>query len=275
MPSSKASPGAPGPWSDGETSALVDAWGPLYLRRDPDPLGVEDWRVVCSAVNAQRAAEGCRFNRTLVQCQKRVYTLKDQYMKELAKGRPASGWRHFARLRAFLAASPPGFVGKRPAASVKKEKAAKTPTASSFKSGARPAAPPAPPGFGGKRPAASVKKEKAAKTPTASSFKKEKAAKTPTASSVKEEEEVQEASPGFQATMPATVKNEEVVGCGCELVGRARCCPGAVVTKLAGVYERVQMRRLNVEEKRMEKISCCSLGHKKMKIENPEETDGN
>ncbi|XP_073356642.1 uncharacterized protein [Aegilops tauschii subsp. strangulata] len=251
MPSSKASPGARGPWSDGETSALVDAWGPLYLRRDPDPLGVEDWRVVCSAVNAQRAAEGCRFNRTLVQCQKRVYTLKDQYMKELAKGRPASGWRHFARLRAFLAASPPGFVGKRPAASVKKEKAAKTPTASSFK------------------------KEKAAKTPTASSFKKEKAAKTPTASSVKEEEEVQEASPGFQATMPATVKNEEVVGCGCELVGRARCCPGAVVTKLAGVYERVQMRRLNVEEKRMEKISCCSLGHKKMKIENPEETDGN
>uniref|UniRef100_A0A452ZJL4 Myb/SANT-like DNA-binding domain-containing protein n=1 Tax=Aegilops tauschii subsp. strangulata TaxID=200361 RepID=A0A452ZJL4_AEGTS len=186
MPSSKASPGARGPWSDGETSALVDAWGPLYLRRDPDPLGVEDWRVVCSAVNAQRAAEGCRFNRTLVQCQKRVYTLKDQYMKELAKGRPASGWRHFARLRAFLAASPPGFVGKRPAASVKKEKAAKTPTA----------------------------------------------------------------SPGFQATMPATVKNEEVVGCGCELVGRARCCPGAVVTKLAGVYERVQMRRLNVEEKR-------------------------
>ncbi|KAF6996821.1 hypothetical protein CFC21_013116 [Triticum aestivum] len=222
MPSSKASPGARGPWSDGETSALVDAWGPLYLRRDPDPLGVEDWRVVCSAVNAQRAAEGCRFNRTLVQCQKRVYTLKDQYMKELAKGRPASGWRHFARLRAFLAASPPGFVGK--------------------------------------RPAASVKKEKAAKTPTASSFKKEK---------------VQEASPGFLATMPATVKNEEVVGCGCELVGRARCCPGAVVTKLAGVYERVQMRRLNVEEKRMEKISCCSLGHKKMKIENPEETDGN
>ncbi|KAM3405353.1 hypothetical protein ACQJBY_008057 [Aegilops geniculata] len=222
MPSSKASPGARGPWSDGETSALVDAWGPLLLRRSPDPLGVEDWRVVCSAVNGQRAAEGCRFNRTLVQCQKRVYTLKDQYMKELAKGRPTSAWRHFARLRAFLAASPPGFVGKTPAASVKKEKTAKAPAASSVK-----------------------------------------------------KEEVEEASPGFPATMPATVKNEEVVGCGCELVGRARCCPGAVVTKLAEVYERVQMRRLNVEEKRMERISCCSLGHKKMKIENPEETDGN
>ncbi|KAM3411762.1 hypothetical protein ACQJBY_003429 [Aegilops geniculata] len=222
MSSSKASPGARGPWSDGETSALVDAWGPLHLRRGPDPLGVEEWRVVCSAVNAQRAAEGCRFNRTLVQCQKRVYTLKDQYMKELAKGRPASGWRHFARLRAFLAASPPGFAGKTPAASVKKEMAAKTPTASSVK-----------------------------------------------------KEEVEEESPGFPATMPATVKNEEVVGCGCELVGRARCCPGAVVTKLAEVYERVEMGRLNVEEKRMEKIACCSLGHKKMKIENPEETDGN
>lgn len=239
MPRSKASPGARGPWSDGETLALVDAWGPMYLRRNPDPLAVEEWRVVCSAVNAQRAAEGCRFNRTLVQCQKRVYTLKDQYMKELAKGRPTSAWRHFAQLRAFLAASPPGFAAKTPAASVKKEKAAKTPTASS------------------------VKKEKAGKTPMASSVKKE------------EEEEVEEASPGFPATMPATVKNEEVVGCGCELVGRARCCPGAVVTRLAEVYERVETERLNVEEKRMEKISCYSLGHKKMKVENPEETDGN
>ncbi|VAH21144.1 unnamed protein product [Triticum turgidum subsp. durum] len=240
MPSSNASPGARGPWSDGETSALVDAWGPLHLRRDPDPLAVEDWRVVCSAVNAQRAAEGGRFNRTLVQCQKRVYTLKDQYMKELAKGRPTSGWRHFARLRAFLAASPPGFVGKTPAASIKKEKAAKAPAASS------------------------VKKEEAAKTPTASSVKKE------------EEEVEEETSPGFPATMPATVvKNEEVVGCGCELVGRARCCPGAVVMKLAEVYERVVMERLNVEEKRMEKMSCCSMGHKKMKVENPEGADSN
>ncbi|KAE8817585.1 hypothetical protein D1007_04684 [Hordeum vulgare] len=215
MPSSKKSPGARGPWSDGETSALVDAWGPMYLRRNQNPLAVEEWRVVCSAVNAQRAAEGCRFNRSLVQCQKRIYTLKDQYQKELAKGRPTSGWRHFTQLRAFLADSPPGFATKTTAASGKKEK----------------------------------------------------------------EEEVEEASPCFRETKPVTVKNEEVVGCGCELVGSVRCCPAATVTKLAEVYERVEMKRLGVKEKEMEMekntISRCILGHKKMKVENPEETHGN
>ncbi|KAM0843798.1 hypothetical protein ACQ4PT_057467 [Festuca glaucescens] len=118
------SPGARGPWSDGETWALIEAWGPMYLRRNGGSLHVAEWRQVCSAVNAHRSAAGRRFNRSLVQYQKRVYTLKDQYTKELAKRGP-SGWRHFAQLRAFLAgpddSPPPGFPAKMPQVSAIKQ----------------------------------------------------------------------------------------------------------------------------------------------------------
>ncbi|XP_024314750.1 uncharacterized protein LOC100838964 [Brachypodium distachyon] len=112
MPSRKPGTEIRGHWTDGETWALVDAWGPLYLRRGGRSLSVDDWRVVSSAVNAHRAAAGC--------------TLKDQYKKELYKQGP-SRWRHFSQLSAFLAspdAPPPGFSAKvTPATTtVKKEK---------------------------------------------------------------------------------------------------------------------------------------------------------
>lgn len=70
-------------------------------------------------MNAHSAAAGRRFNRTLVQCQTRVRTLKhkQRYKEELLK-QPASGWCHLPRLHAFLASpdeSTPGFPAKAPA----------------------------------------------------------------------------------------------------------------------------------------------------------------
>ncbi|XP_002468028.1 trihelix transcription factor ASIL1 [Sorghum bicolor] len=115
---------ASGNWSDGETARLIDAWGPVHLRRRPRGLRLEEWRAAARAVNAHRAAAGRRFNRTRVQCQTRVRTLKQRYKEELLK-QPPSGWRHLPRLHAFLASpdddSPPGIPAGEPAVDAKQE----------------------------------------------------------------------------------------------------------------------------------------------------------
>uniref|UniRef100_A0A0E0KCG1 Myb/SANT-like DNA-binding domain-containing protein n=1 Tax=Oryza punctata TaxID=4537 RepID=A0A0E0KCG1_ORYPU len=196
MSSSKPSPPPPqqradGWWSDGETTALIDAWGPLYVARNRGSLPTKDWRVAASAVNARRAAAGRRFNRTRVQCQTRLHTLKERYKRELAKP-PPSGWRHFSRLQVFLAG---------------------------------PEYPP--PGFPPKMLPASIKKE--------------------------EEEECQVGSGGGGLlrcwAVPTRPRN-----------GAAAWCPAAVVvTKLAEVYERVELARLEVEKEKvaMEREKAC------------------
>ncbi|CAN6289758.1 unnamed protein product [Urochloa humidicola] len=188
MPSRKAPrESASGNWSDGETSTLIDVWGPARLRRQPHQLLRDDWRAVARAVNARRRAAGRCFNRTGVQCQTRVRTLKKRYKEELLK-QPPSGWPHLRPLHAFLA-SPDG----------------------------------PPPGF---------------------------PARTPAAAHVKQE----------------AVKEEEGVGGGCRLAaswtvprrprnagaGSEGFCPAAVVTKLAEVYERVEMARIGAEKVKME-----------------------
>uniref|UniRef100_A0A0E0GL54 Myb/SANT-like DNA-binding domain-containing protein n=1 Tax=Oryza nivara TaxID=4536 RepID=A0A0E0GL54_ORYNI len=174
-------------WSDGETAALIDAWGPLHVARSRGPLPAKDWRAAASAVNARRAAAGRRHNRTRAQCRARVQTLKERYKRELAKP-PPSGWRHFSRLQEFLLAGPP-------------------------------------PGFPPKTmPPASVKKE--------------------------EEEECQDEAVGGGGgsggllgrwVVPTRPRN-----------GAAAWCPvGVVVTKLAEVYERVELARLEVEKEKV------------------------
>lgn len=177
---------ASGNWSDGETSTLIDAWGPVHLRRRPRGLLLTDWRAAASAVNAHRAAAGRRFNRTRVQCQTRVRTLKKRYKTELPK-QPPSGWRHLPRLHAFLASpddSPPGFPATAPETVVKQE--------------------------------------------------------------VKEEEVVAGGGGiGLAAswTVPRRPRNA-AAGTG--------FCPGAVVTKLAEVYERVELAKIGAEKVKME-----------------------
>ncbi|KAL6610121.1 hypothetical protein ACP70R_040090 [Stipagrostis hirtigluma subsp. patula] len=107
---------AGGHWSDGETTALIDAWVDLQRRRrardDDDHLPV-DWHAVSIAVNSYRAALGIvRSDRSPAQCKGRVIRLKRRYRKELAMattGAPST-WTFFPRLRAiFVAAgcSPP------------------------------------------------------------------------------------------------------------------------------------------------------------------------
>ncbi|KAM0840427.1 hypothetical protein ACQ4PT_059664 [Festuca glaucescens] len=218
----------------------------MFLRRNGGSLHVAEWHQVCSAVNAHRAAAGRRFNRSLVQCQKRVYTLKDQYTKELAKHRP-SEWRHFAQLWSFLAGPddgpPPGFAAKVPQVSAVKEE--------------------------------EVEMEEAEKEEEVSGGGASMSVGRRTIPDILHRSGGP--PPGFPVKMPATAKKEkeeekeEEIGGGegpANGAASAGCCPAKVVTKLADVYERVEMERLNVEkgkmkmewEERAAKVEAENLG---------------
>ncbi|XP_042394896.1 trihelix transcription factor ASIL1-like [Zingiber officinale] len=97
-------------WSEGETSALVDAWGDRYLELNRGHLRQKHWQEVADAVNSRRGATGRRQPRTDVQCKNRIDTLKKKYKVE--KGRIGSGsgaagsqWPFFARLDALVGSS--------------------------------------------------------------------------------------------------------------------------------------------------------------------------
>lgn len=179
-------------WSDGETSVLISAWGPTQQRRRGGRLDLKDWRAVASAVNAHGAAAGRRYNRTRAQCQNRVQSLKRRYKRELLSAPPPPAWRHFPRLRAFLA-DPDG----------------------------------PPPGFAAVQAQASVKEEVVE-------------------TNGQDEVEVGAGivlAPGSWS-VPRKPRNESA--------GAAGLCPAAVVTKLAEVYERVELARLSSEKVKME-----------------------
>jgi hypothetical protein len=263
-----STPGARGNWSDGETSALVEAWGQLHVGRNRGPVRDAEWRQVCSAVNAHRAAAGHRFDRSIAQCQWRMYSFKSQYKKELAKGQPTSGWRHFAQLRTILAGPddglPPSFAAKMPAASVVKEEAMVEDVEE-------------------KEEEAMVEeveeKEEASGGASGSVGRKTVQAKRHFSSL----QDILDRSggpppgfppPGFPPRMTATAKKaKKERRCPCliqrpqlfqdflqEEVGRegpahgapnADCLPGVVVTKLAEMYWSVEIQRLRVEMERL------------------------
>lgn len=172
-------------WSDGETAALIDAWGPPHVARSrgPSRQGL--------ARRGQRRERAPRRRRPPPQPHPRAVQglrpdAQERYKRELAKP-PPSGWRHFSRLQEFLLAGPP-------------------------------------PGFPPKTmPPASVKKE---------------------------EEECQDEAVGGGGgsggllgrwVVPTRPRN-----------GAAAWCPvGVVVTKLAEVYERVELARLEVEKEKV------------------------
>ncbi|CAN6301242.1 unnamed protein product [Urochloa humidicola] len=99
----------PEPWSDGETSALLDAWGPRHLRARGGALRPADWRACAAAVTSRRAADG-RAPRTVDQCKNRVDYLKKRLRAERARPRgaahppPVSGC--LDRLRSLLQLAP-------------------------------------------------------------------------------------------------------------------------------------------------------------------------
>jgi hypothetical protein len=107
----------PEPWSDGETSALLDAWGPRHLRARGGALRPADWRACADAVTSRRAAAG-RAPRTVDQCKNRLDYLKKRLRAERSRPKgapptppPVSGW--LDRLRALLhlaPSAPPGFA---------------------------------------------------------------------------------------------------------------------------------------------------------------------
>jgi hypothetical protein len=78
-------------WSDGETAALVDAWGRRYVDLNRGSLRQPQWREVAEAVNARPGASARRRPpRTDIQCKNRVDTLKKKYKAERARGTPSS-----------------------------------------------------------------------------------------------------------------------------------------------------------------------------------------
>lgn len=77
----------PEPWSDGETAALLEAWGPRHLRAGGGPLRTSDWRACAAAVTARRAADG-RAPRTVDQCKNRMDYLKKRLRADLSRPSP-------------------------------------------------------------------------------------------------------------------------------------------------------------------------------------------
>ncbi|CAL9074621.1 unnamed protein product [Musa textilis] len=106
-------------WSEGETSALVDAWGDRYIDLNRGNLRQKHWQEVADAVNSRRGA-GRRPPRTGIQCKNRIDTLKKKYKVE--KARIAAGaqsqWPFFSRLDALVGSSPPPAAPKKPSASL-------------------------------------------------------------------------------------------------------------------------------------------------------------
>ncbi|KAJ4821589.1 sequence-specific DNA binding transcription factor [Rhynchospora pubera] len=112
-PSRPVNPGMPyreDCWSEGETSALVDAWGERYLELNRGNLRQKQWQEVADAVNS-RIGTTRRKMRTDVQCKNRIDTLKKKYKLEkarLVEGTAlTSSWPFYSRLDALIGATTP------------------------------------------------------------------------------------------------------------------------------------------------------------------------
>ncbi|XP_078439703.1 trihelix transcription factor ENAP2-like [Wolffia australiana] len=98
-------------WSEGATSALIDAWGERYVELNRGNLRQKQWQEVADAVNSRRTAVR-RPLRSDIQCKNRIDTLKKKYKAEKARiansgGVLASHWPFFDRLDSLIVAPPP------------------------------------------------------------------------------------------------------------------------------------------------------------------------
>jgi hypothetical protein len=104
-------------WSDGETVALVSAWGSRYIELNRGNLRHKQWQEVSDAVNSRRGASARRRPpRTDVQCKNRVDTLKKKYKAERARNAP-SGWSFFHELDRLVGPTLNASASKRPSSS--------------------------------------------------------------------------------------------------------------------------------------------------------------
>jgi len=101
-------------WSDGETAALVGAWGSRYVELNRGNLRQKQWQEVADAVNSRRGASARRRPpRTDVQCKNRVDTLKKKYKAERSRNAP-SGWSFFHELDRLVGPTLSASASKRP-----------------------------------------------------------------------------------------------------------------------------------------------------------------
>ncbi|KAF8726684.1 hypothetical protein HU200_019150 [Digitaria exilis] len=101
-------------WSDGETAALVGAWGSRYVELNRGNLRQKQWQEVADAVNSRRGASARRRPpRTDVQCKNRVDTLKKKYKAERARNAP-SGWSFYHELDRLVGPTLSASASKRP-----------------------------------------------------------------------------------------------------------------------------------------------------------------
>ncbi|KAL5203526.1 hypothetical protein ABZP36_014478 [Zizania latifolia] len=104
-------------WSEGETAALVGAWGSRYVELNRGNLRQKQWQEVADAVNSRRgAAARRRPPRTDVQCKNRVDTLKKKYKAERARNAP-SNWSFFNELDRLVGPTLSASASKRPSPS--------------------------------------------------------------------------------------------------------------------------------------------------------------
>ncbi|XP_058110338.1 trihelix transcription factor ENAP2-like isoform X2 [Magnolia sinica] len=106
-------------WSEGATSALIDAWGDRFLQLNRGNLRQKDWKEVADAVNSRQ--DGVKPRKTDIQCKNRIDTLKKKYKLEKSKLAP-SKWPFFSRLDSLIGSTTPAAV----------KSSAKTPTSVTF-----------------------------------------------------------------------------------------------------------------------------------------------
>ncbi|KAF8703238.1 hypothetical protein HU200_032028 [Digitaria exilis] len=97
-------------WSEGATSALIDAWGERFVALGRGSLRHPQWQEVADAVSSREGYS--KPPKSDVQCKNRIDTLKKKYKVERAK--PVSGWQFFDRLDFLLAptySNKPGSAG--------------------------------------------------------------------------------------------------------------------------------------------------------------------
>ncbi|KAL6838362.1 hypothetical protein ACP4OV_031866 [Aristida adscensionis] len=86
-------------WSEGATSALIDAWGERFVALGRGSLRHPQWQEVADAVSSRDGYS--KAPKSDVQCKNRIDTLKKKYKIERAK--PVSSWQFYDRLDALLA----------------------------------------------------------------------------------------------------------------------------------------------------------------------------
>jgi hypothetical protein len=94
-------------WSEGATSALVDAWGERFVALGRGSLRHPQWQEVAEAVSSRDGYS--KAPKSDVQCKNRIDTLKKKYKVERAKS--VSSWQFFDRLDELLAPT----YGQKPA----------------------------------------------------------------------------------------------------------------------------------------------------------------